>query len=375
MSLIKIDTFPKTSFAGIDALRLFAALIVMMYHFSYLHLLDGSYAELLKKETSDKASPIFHFGWVGVQIFFVISGILIYKSAANSSASRFVMNRVFRLVPAIWICAPISIAIGVYLGEMSGYAAIRPLIHALLFVPVGPWPDGVYWTLGIECVFYALVAVCLYFGKLSYVKITIFSLSIFSCIFWVSFYFLKSDYDLFDFLRGNRYFELLMLQHAPYFALGVLLFEIISGSRLTPAAMALAIICIVGAWFEIWAVNDEINHIASDNQSAITPIAVWSISIATLAWCLKRNIFPRKKASAILRFLGLITYPLYLIHGQLGILVIFATVALGAGVYLAITVAVMTCLAAAGAITYGPERMIGKYLKARTDIPMAVPGS
>lgn len=54
-------------------------------------------------------------GWVGVQVFFVISGFVIAFSAENSTALRFSEARV-RLAPAVWICAPVTAAVLLLVG-------------------------------------------------------------------------------------------------------------------------------------------------------------------------------------------------------------------------------------------------------------------
>ena len=47
------------------------------------------------------------FGWIGVQIFFVISGIVIANSAQSATPFRFAVSRFLRLYPAAWIAAAI----------------------------------------------------------------------------------------------------------------------------------------------------------------------------------------------------------------------------------------------------------------------------
>src|SRR5689334_12900580 len=53
--------------------------------------------------------PMTWFGWVGVQIFFVISGFVIANSANAVSPIAFARSRVLRLYPAVWLCAPVTL--------------------------------------------------------------------------------------------------------------------------------------------------------------------------------------------------------------------------------------------------------------------------
>ncbi|MGD5438086.1 hypothetical protein QUS99_22630, partial [Xanthomonas citri pv. citri] len=51
------------------------------------------------------AAPFTWFGWVGVEIFFVISGFVIANSASQASPGEFLLGRALRLYPAVWVCA------------------------------------------------------------------------------------------------------------------------------------------------------------------------------------------------------------------------------------------------------------------------------
>ena len=78
-------------YAGLDWLRAFACLAVVLFH--YMNIND--------------ISPIFHLGWMGVDLFFVLSGFLIgsilFSSMTNLqkqfSYGHFVKNRFLRIYP------------------------------------------------------------------------------------------------------------------------------------------------------------------------------------------------------------------------------------------------------------------------------------
>ena len=61
-------------------------------------------------------------------------------------------------MPAIWIIAPITLAVlfAIQFAPPDESARFK-FVRSVLLLPMGPWVDGVYWTLPIEVSFYALV--------------------------------------------------------------------------------------------------------------------------------------------------------------------------------------------------------------------------
>ncbi len=81
---------------SLQALRAFAAWVVVCHHFMQIFFdfhATGPVGQLL----TDR-------GAVGVDIFFVISGLVIYLSTCDKPVEprQFLLNRVLRIVPAYW---------------------------------------------------------------------------------------------------------------------------------------------------------------------------------------------------------------------------------------------------------------------------------
>ncbi len=81
---------------GLDTLRAVAILAVMLFHTNYLQPL------LLQ--------PLGEFGWMGVDLFFVLSGYLIgsqllkpFTRGQRPSLTAFYRRRAFRILPAYWV--------------------------------------------------------------------------------------------------------------------------------------------------------------------------------------------------------------------------------------------------------------------------------
>lgn len=147
----------------IEPLRGVAAIAVMWFHFT-----NGGG---LKTESWIRMTG--SAGWLGVEIFFVISGFIIpyalHRSHYRTSrhAGIFVLKRIARLDPpylasivvalALWYAS--SIAPG-FRGEAPSVDPVNVLLHlAYLSAFFGyPWINPVYWTLAIEFQFYLLIA-------------------------------------------------------------------------------------------------------------------------------------------------------------------------------------------------------------------------
>ena len=97
----------KSHLFGLDLLRLLAAALVVLNHF-------GAFSSARPDVGKPFAFPILHFatgfGWVGVEIFFVISGFVIALSARGATPDGFIKRRALRIFPALWICSLVIIA-------------------------------------------------------------------------------------------------------------------------------------------------------------------------------------------------------------------------------------------------------------------------
>lgn len=135
----------------LDSLRGLAALLVVFFHLTMLR---------------EQSQLGFNVGATGVDLFFIISGFVIFRSVNNiSSIKEFVINRFTRLYPTYWTCvsftfilyfilhkisdAPDKITFSDYLGNLTMFQYYLKI----------PNIDDPYWTMIIEMLFYIFVAI------------------------------------------------------------------------------------------------------------------------------------------------------------------------------------------------------------------------
>ena len=147
----------------LDAIRAVAALSVVVSHYI--------------ERTPLHQWFIFDFlrpGQFGVVVFFMLSGFVIPFSLTKgrTSTRTFLVSRFFRLYPTYWLSIILAcFAIGHFLGADLNIKQI--VANATMFQALTGYRSlfGVYWTLFVELVFYALCLVLNWNGLLDNLKI------------------------------------------------------------------------------------------------------------------------------------------------------------------------------------------------------------
>jgi peptidoglycan/LPS O-acetylase OafA/YrhL len=358
----------KNHFSLLDPLRFGAALGVAVFHLMFwswawrsIDAPPGFEHYVAADVLYPSAAPFTWFGWVGVEIFFVISGFVIANSASRSSPTEFLIGRALRLYPAVWVCSTATLLTLVIFGSGPASEFILPYIHAMLLVPkgvTGPWLDSVYWTLAAETAFYGLVFCAMRTKKVT-LRHLAFGLTIYSAVFnTVALLVLScttpSDLPYLVILMFRVPCAAYLLNHGCFFALGIWLF--ISANRELTALerVAVAVTCLSGAAEIYFFASFFLTSIpAISGQSAFVPIMVWAAAVGLIAYCANRNRNRRfaatasPEAPAYLRTLGLITYPLYLTHDVIGTEIVRVLVDAGldatSAVWVALGMLVLVC--------------------------------
>ncbi|WP_037884606.1 acyltransferase family protein [Streptomyces sp. NRRL S-646] len=164
---------------AIDGIRLVAALMVAVHHYVGSWRVDQPGNAVWGRPVSDTMPTVFHFaayGWIGVEIFFVISGFVICMSCWGRTPREFFVSRVIRLYPAYWFGIAFTTAMLVVLPGVWDRLKLRDILLNFTMLQSGSGVanvDRVYWTLWSELRFYLLFLVVVATG-LTYRKVVIF---------------------------------------------------------------------------------------------------------------------------------------------------------------------------------------------------------
>ncbi|WP_423739956.1 acyltransferase family protein [Delftia acidovorans] len=96
---------------SIQTLRAIAAWIVVAHHYVQAHGFS-------------QKTPYFAFlsnyGAIGVDIFFIISGFVVYNSARKNTASplNFAIHRAARIIPIYWLCTFITALLFIFFAKI-----------------------------------------------------------------------------------------------------------------------------------------------------------------------------------------------------------------------------------------------------------------
>ena len=147
----------------IDSLRCIAVLAVVFYHFYCRFSPPISPINYLPFQS--KPSFLLNYGYYGVQLFFVISGFVIFHTLTSSdSFSVFIKKRLIRLLPALVLCSVITYVVQQYVPhslDIFRSASYWDFLPGITFIPPQIWNfllsrndisyiDFVYWSLFVH---------------------------------------------------------------------------------------------------------------------------------------------------------------------------------------------------------------------------------
>jgi peptidoglycan/LPS O-acetylase OafA/YrhL len=291
-----------TRVPALDLLRVAAVGAVILYHYGFW----GPASNGVPLVAMPWLTAVAQYGFLGVPVFFAISGFVIAYSAEGRTPIGFAIARFSRIYPTFVICMTLTFLATLVFGrphfEVTWWQWLANLfIAAPMFGQ--PYVDAAYWSLVIEVVFYAWVAALLALGLFPR-RIDVIILA------WLAITFINEltiDAPLFE--------KLFMADDSGFFAVGLLIYEHYRGRRdaklygLLALAMGTAVFQAVHKLERL-----DVHTGNSFDPIVVAAICVVSLGIVFLATRIKSIPLPTDFTVAA----GGITYPLYLLHLQLG---------------------------------------------------------
>lgn len=287
----------------IDLVRFIAALAVVFFHFTF----RGYAADHMTIMPYPWLTSASKYGYLGVELFFMISGFVILMSAANGSLRDFVISRVVRLYPAFWACCTITflatLAIGgsSYFASLSQYLVNMTMLSGFIGVPS---IDGAYWSLFVELRFYVLVVIILMMGRIHQAQTFI--------LLW-----LIASVAL-EVVQIGKLRYLLITDYSSFFIAGATYFIILSkGMTLSRVSIILISWCL-SIFQSIHNLREFENHYNTTISAVIVATIITAFFALMMLISLRRTgIFGRTNWY----LLGVLTYPLYLLHQNIGFMI------------------------------------------------------
>lgn len=281
---------------ALDVIRFFAALSVVLYH--YISSQEFSSYPLVNEITK--------YGYLGVPLFFIISGYVIAFSANNRTALQFGISRFVRLYPVLWFGVIFTVLV-LTIFNKSEYSVLQIFANFTLINEYLGYKDidGIYWTLKAELKFYACIFLLLAFRVFQKTHI------------WLS---LWLGLTIMHTIFGQPYFMgwFITPAYSSFFIAGFA-FHLLQSKGPSTFNYTVLILSLMVSSFRAYGQADGFMDFPSDVEKLISVGIIflfygvmYFLSIGKMD-LKKRNIFIT---------LGALTYPLYLIHNAAGKVII-----------------------------------------------------
>jgi peptidoglycan/LPS O-acetylase OafA/YrhL len=263
--------------------------------------------------------PLFSGGFLGVDVFFVISGYLITEKLLASfvsgkfSFTNFYDNRVRRIIPALLVVSACTTALSFlfmvpYTLKNYGQSLVATMLSAnnvLLYLTSGYWgvaaefkPLYHTWSLGVEEQYYLVAPLLLYF---LYKNIVHRDAAMRSLVF-----FLLAVSFIFTLVASDKEFKFLIIFFRAWeFLTGALLALSANNNRSHPFLSALGLLLLLTSY--------AAPYLLGENQAVVVAIPVIGTCLI-IRFSSIGNITGKLLSLKPLMIIGLISYSVYLWH-------------------------------------------------------------
>ncbi|MBI5156194.1 acyltransferase [Candidatus Peregrinibacteria bacterium] len=263
------------------------------YHLDALPLVTG-----VRFFVTGPLGIIQDFGWMGVCLFFLVSGFVIAHVADRHTAVSFLVKRLLRIYPPLWG----AILVALLLDPALRAAGIAKILLGMSLLNYFTVPQtvllGVAWTLVIEISFYALIFL---FFRLRHDPLMMIALEL---LFVWAMIVMRNDW-------GDHFFLFAAVcAYLPYLITGQIFYHGIFKRTIHPAV---TVLLLAGAFaillFGLTTIHTQFLPL---NHSYLL-----SFGYACFLFLVLLSLRP-KRLPAWIAYLADVSYPLYLLHGTVG---------------------------------------------------------
>jgi peptidoglycan/LPS O-acetylase OafA/YrhL len=291
---------PGHRLPALDGLRGVAIVLVILFH------CYARWADVMPWATPHRFFPLFRYGYLGVELFFLISGFVILMTLERCPGFwSFIYRRWLRLFPAMLIASALVYASAAWLHErpagmprgmdlFPGLLFVEPAVFNKLFKVNASAIEGAFWSLFVEVKFYLIFGVIYFINKKKSVFILagLFLMAVLYKLASALYPELKLPFE-------GAIYLLTSIEYFGWFAIGAFLFKAHQekSHRYFHCSWLMLAPAIVGS-------------VGYDPAVAFGCVLVYVLFAATLLIERISRLF----SSPPWLFLGFVSYPLYLIH-------------------------------------------------------------
>jgi peptidoglycan/LPS O-acetylase OafA/YrhL len=303
---------PKNRIAYLDGLRAVAILMVVLFHYYYLFpsSVEISYGKAIGE------FMLFKYGYLGVMLFFSISGFVISQTLHGSNKPiNFVVKRFSRLFPAMLVCSALTYVVSLispqtyhasFYNFLPSLTFLDPRIFNFIFRTDGfSWMDEAYWSLFTEIRFYTIAAIVFFTSKEKFHRnFLILALAI-GVAFPVAIYF-----QITQVRSGLNFF--FIANELPWFVFGIGCYYLHLKHNYKAAAYTLvSFLCLS---FYILAITEKPYMPFDGTATFIGALIIFSLIFCAIKIRIVSNVLSFKPLTAV----GIASYSLYLLHQEIG---------------------------------------------------------
>ncbi|GAA4738662.1 acyltransferase [Modestobacter marinus] len=338
---------------ALDGLRLLAALSVAVYHYLAYEGAAPAWGQA-PSSLFPQWSGAAAYGWLGVEVFFVISGFVICMSCWGRSLGDFFRSRVTRLYPAYWaavVLTTVVVTVTPAIGQDIPFTDVLVNLTMLQDAVGADRVDGVYWTLWVELRFYLLFAL-LVWGGLTFRRVLAFSL-IWTVVAALA---RTADSELLTLVAMPKY--------APYFLVGIGIYLVHRFGDHLLSWLVIGVNAILSYHYAVLRMDHQAEDVVHQPLSRLIVGLVLFGGIALVAAIARGHLgWVRWRWVS---YAGALTYPFYLLHDYIGFALInWLYDRVGVSAYAVLPVTVTAMLVLAWLVHRLAEKPLARWLKVR----------